>query len=63
MNTQEKAPARMVGQRMEGGEKRSRLPHGAIIALIGAIAVVTTTVILIGGTEPANACFLGIPCW
>ena len=44
---------------MDGGNKKIWLRRGAFVALIAAIAVVTTTVVIIGGSEPANACFLG----
>ena len=52
-----------TGQRANSGNKTIWLRRGAFIALIAALVAVTTTVLIIGGTEPANAGFLGIPCW
>lgn len=63
MNTQEQATTRMNGQRAESGIRNFRLRQAAMIAIIAAIAVVTTTVVAIGGSAPAHACLLpGIPC-
>ena len=63
MRTQENAANRKTEQRLDGGNKKIWLRRGAFVALIAAIAIVTTTIVTIGGSEPANACFLGIPCW
>ena len=63
MNTREQATTRKSGQRGAGGSGKIRLRHVAFAAFIAAIAVVTTTVVMIGGSEPAHACLLpGIPC-
>ena len=63
MNTQEQATARKEGQCPESANRKVRLRHVAFAAFIAAIAVVTTTVVMIGGSEPAHACLLpGIPC-
>ncbi|MDD9991145.1 MAG: hypothetical protein OXP75_05065 [Rhodospirillales bacterium] len=63
MRTQENAANRETEQRMDGGNKRVWLRRGAFVALIASVVAVTTTVVLIGGSEPANACFFGIPCF
>ena len=63
MRTQENAANREIEQRMDGGNKKIWLRRGAFVALIATFVAVTTTVVIIGGSEPANACFLGIPCW
>ena len=63
MNTQLQATTRTNGQRADSGSRNVRLRTAAFIAIIGAIAVVTTTVAMIGGSAPAHACLLpGIPC-
>ena len=63
MNTQEQATTRMNGQHSESGNRNVRLRRGAAIAVIAAIAAVTTAVVMIGGSAPAQACLLpGIPC-
>ena len=63
MNTQGQATSSKNGQRAESGNRSFRLRHAAFIAVIAAIAIVTTTVVMIGGSEPAHACLLpGIPC-
>ena len=63
MNTREQATTRKSGQRAASGNRKIRLRHVAFAAFIAAIAVVTTTVVMIGGSEPAHACLLpGIPC-
>jgi hypothetical protein len=63
MSTKERAANRMSEHRVDGRNEKTWLYRGAFIALIAAIVTVTTTVVLIGGSEPANAGFLGIPCW
>jgi hypothetical protein len=63
MSTKERAANRKSGHRVDDGNEKTWLYRGAFIALIAAIVTVTTTVVLIGGSEPANAGFLGIPCW
>ena len=63
MNTREQATTRKTGQRAASGNRKIRLRHVAFVAIIGAIAAVTTSVVLIGGSAPAQACLLpGIPC-
>ena len=63
MNTQEQAIACTNGQRSDSGSRNVRLRAAAFIAIIAAIAIVTTTVVMIGGSAPAHACLLpGIPC-
>lgn len=63
MNTQMQAIARRNEQRRDSGCRNVRLRTAAFIAVIAAIAVVTTTVVMIGGSAPAQACLLpGIPC-
>ena len=63
MNTQEQAITRENGQRGDSGRRNVRLRTAAFIAIIGAVAVVTTTVVIIGGSAPAHACLLpGFPC-
>ena len=63
MNTREQATTRKMGQRAASANGKIRLRHVAFAAFIAAIAAVTTTVVMIGGSEPAHACLLpGIPC-
>ena len=63
MNTQERATTRKNGQRAESANRKLRLRHAVAVAIIAAIAVVTTTVVMVGGSEPAHACLLpGFPC-
>ena len=60
---QEPAIARTNGQRGGSSSRKFRLRTAAFITIIAAIAVVTTTVVMIGGSAPAHACLLpGIPC-
>ena len=63
MSAKKEIAIRETGQRANGGNKTIWLRRGAFIALIAALVAVTTTVLIIGGTEPGNAGFLGIPCW
>ena len=63
MSTKNEIAIQETEQRGDGGNKKVWLRRCVFIALIAAIVAVTTTVVLIGGSEPANACFLGIPCW
>jgi hypothetical protein len=63
MSTKERTANGENGHRVDGGNDKIWLYRGALIALIAAVVTVTTTVVLIGGSEPANAGFLGIPCW
>ena len=56
MSAKKESAIRETEQRPNSGNKTIWLRHGAFVA-------VTTTVLIIGGTEPANACFLGTPCW
>ncbi|MDE0050443.1 MAG: hypothetical protein OXO52_11695 [Rhodospirillales bacterium] len=58
MNTQEQAIARRNGQRRGGGSRNVRLRNAAVIAIIAAIAIVSTTVVMIGGPAPAHACLI-----
>lgn len=63
MNTQLQATARTNGERADSGRRNVRLRTAAFVAVIAAIAMVTTTVVTIGGSAPAHACLLpGIPC-
>ena len=63
MNAQERAISHTNGQHVETRNRKVRLRHAAFIALIAAVAAVTTTVVMIAGSEPAHACLLpGIPC-
>jgi hypothetical protein len=63
MNTQEQAITCRNGQRGDIGRRKARLRTIAFIAIIGAFAVVTTTVVMLGGPAPAHACLLpGFPC-
>lgn len=63
MNTQLQATTRENGQRADSGNRNVRLRTAAFVAVIAAIAMVTTTVVMIGGSAPAHACLLpGIPC-
>ncbi|MDD9990532.1 MAG: hypothetical protein OXP75_01910 [Rhodospirillales bacterium] len=63
MNAQEQATNRKNEQRVGSPHRKIRLRHAALFAFIGAIAVVATTVVMIGGSAPAHACLLpGIPC-
>ena len=63
MNTQVQETTRENGQRADSGSRNVRLRTAALIAVIAAIAMVTTTVVMIGGSAPAHACLLpGIPC-
>ena len=63
MNKQEQATACNNGQRTESGNRKIRARHIAFAALVAAIAVVTTTLVMVAGSEPAHACLLpGIPC-
>ena len=63
MNTQERAISHTNGQHGRSRIDKVRLRHAAFIAAIAAIAVVTTTVAMIAGSEAAHACLLpGIPC-
>ena len=63
MSAMKEIAIRETGQRANSGNKRIWLRRGAFIALVAALVAVTTTVLIIGGTEPANACFLVIPYW
>ena len=63
MSTRKEIATQENEQRLDGGNKKIWLRRGAFVALIAAFVAVTTTVVLISGSEPANACFLGIPCW
>ena len=63
MNTQGQANSGKNGQPAGSGNRNFRLRHAAFIAAIGAIAIVATTVVMVGGSTPAHACLLpGIPC-
>ena len=63
MNAQERAISHTNGHHAETRNRKVRLHHAAFIAFIAAIAAVTTTVVMIAGSEPAQACLLpGIPC-
>ena len=63
MSTRKEIAIQETEQRMDGGNKKIWLCRGAFVALIAAFVAVTATVVLISGSEPANACSLGIPCW
>ena len=63
MSAKKEIAIRETEQRANNGNKTIWLRRRAFIALIAALVAVTTTVLIIGGTEPANAGFLGIPCW
>ena len=63
MSAKKEIAIRETEQRANSGNKTIWLRRGAFIALIAALVAVTTTVLIIGGTEPGNAGFLGIPCW
>ena len=63
MNMQEQAIASSNGQQGGSRSRNVRLRTATFVAIIAAIAVVTTTVVMIGGSAPAHACLLpGIPC-
>ncbi|MCY4407971.1 MAG: hypothetical protein OXC15_16510 [Rhodospirillaceae bacterium] len=63
MNAQERVISHTSEQHAETRNRKVRLHHAAFIAFIAAIAAVTTTVVMIAGSEPAHACLLpGIPC-
>jgi len=63
MNAQEQAINRQNEQRAETRHRRIRPRHAALIAFAAAVAIVSTTVVMIGGSAPAHACLLpGIPC-
>ena len=63
MNAQKRAISHTNRQHAETPNRKVRLRHAAFIAFIAAIAAVTTTVVMIAGSEPAHACLLpGIPC-
>ena len=63
MNAQEQVINRQNEQRAETRHRKFRLRHAALIAFIAAVAIVSTTVVMIGGSAPAHACLLpGIPC-
>ena len=55
MRAQENAANRETEQRIDGGNKRIWLRHGAYVGWIGALVAVTTTVVIIGGSEPVSA--------
>ena len=61
MSTQEKAATQETEQQVDGGNWKIWLRCGAFVAMVSAVAVVTATVVMIGGSEPANACLLGVP--
>ena len=63
MSTKNEIAVRETEQPADGGNRKIWLRRGALVSLIAALVAVTTTVVIIGGSEPANACFLGIPCW
>ena len=63
MSAKKEIAIRETEQRANSGNKTIWLRRGAFIALVAALVAVTTTVLIIAGTEPANAGFLGIPCW
>lgn len=63
MNTQMQATACTNGERADSGSRNVWLRTAAFVAVIAAVAMVTTTVVMIGGSAPAHACLLpGIPC-
>ena len=63
MNAQEQATNPKNEQRAGSQHGKFRLRHVALFAFIAAVAVVSTTVVMIGGSAPAHACLLpGIPC-
>lgn len=60
MNTQEQGITRKNDQRVDSANRNMWLRGAAFVAVV---AVVATTVVMIGGSEPAHACLLpGIPC-
>ena len=63
MSARKEIAIRETEQCPNSGNKRIWLRRGAFIALVAALVAVTTTVLIIGGTEPANAGFLVIPYW
>ena len=63
MNTRKEIAIQETKQRANGGNRKVWLRRGVFVALTAAAVAITTTVVLAGGSEPANACFLGIPCW
>ena len=63
MSAKKEIAIRETEQRANSGNKTIWLRRGAFIALVAALVAVTTTVLIIAGTEPANAGFLGSPCW
>ena len=58
MRTQENTANRKTERRIVGGDKKLWLRRGAFVALIAAVVAVTTTVTIVGGSEPANACLI-----
>ena len=63
MSTRNEIAIRETQLHAVGGNKMIWLRRGAFVALIAAIVAVTTTVVLVGGAQSANAClFCGIPC-
>ena len=58
MRTQENAANRETGQRMDGGNRKLWSRRVAFVALIAAVVAVTTSVTIVGGSEPANACLI-----
>ena len=63
MKSQQQPTDRNNGQGAENGNRSVRMRRAVFAAAVAAVAVVATTVVLIGGSEPAHACLLpGIPC-
>ena len=63
MKTQQQATDRNNAQRADNGSRRVRMRQAAFAVAVAAVAIAATTLVMIGGSEPAHAClFPGIPC-